>query len=231
MAGSNFVDVAKFTAVSAGTGSFVVSAAVQGYQTPATAGATGGSQYSYRAENSDLTQWEVGQGTYTSSNVTITRTPIFNSAGGSSAINFTLAPTVGLVALSEDMFTAASKTQQQTGTSNVNAVTPLHQQDHDSAAKAWVTFVASSATILASYNVASVSRVTAGQYTINFATSFASSLYCGVATAVGAATNPFIEFNGSVISASQIGVFSVISASAGTIADPAQVMAVFFGRQ
>jgi len=107
MAGSLVVDVVKFTAASAGSGSFVVSAAVPGYQAPVTASALTGSQYSYRAESADLSQWEVGQGTYTSSNVTITRTPLFNSAGGSSAITFTSPPQVGFVALAEDLLVTA----------------------------------------------------------------------------------------------------------------------------
>jgi hypothetical protein len=46
-----FLDVCKFTAVSSGTGDFVVSAAVTGYQTPAGAGAVNGTVYRYRAES------------------------------------------------------------------------------------------------------------------------------------------------------------------------------------
>jgi len=102
VANVDFVNVCKFTAASAGTGSFVVSAAVTGYQTPLTAGASN-FNYRYRAESTDLTQWEVGTGAYTSSNVTLTRTPSINSAGGSSAINFTLAPQVGLTLSADDI--------------------------------------------------------------------------------------------------------------------------------
>lgn len=101
MANINFTDLTRFTAASAGTGSFVVSAAVTGYQTPLTAGASN-KNYHYRAESSDLSQWEYGTGTYTSSSVTLTRSPILNSAGGSSTINFTTAPQVAFVFLSED---------------------------------------------------------------------------------------------------------------------------------
>jgi len=102
MANVNNLDLAKFTAVSAGTGSFVVSAAVTGYQTPLTAGASNFS-YRYRAESADLTQWEIGTGAYTSSNVTLSRTPLINSVAGTSAINFTLAPQVGMgIILAED---------------------------------------------------------------------------------------------------------------------------------
>lgn len=102
MTNVNFVNVCKFTAASAGTGSFVVSAAVTGYQTPLTAGASS-FNYRYRAESADLTQWEVGTGAYTPGTVTLTRTPSINSVGGSSAINFTTAPQVGLVFSADDI--------------------------------------------------------------------------------------------------------------------------------
>lgn len=104
-----YVNIAKFTAVSAGTGSFVVSAAVQGYQTPASAGATTATVYSYRAENASLTEWEIGTGTYTTGTVTLTRTPSASTNGGA-AVNFTLPPQVALTALAADLASAASLT-------------------------------------------------------------------------------------------------------------------------
>jgi len=98
---ASFVDVCRFLATSNGTGDFVVSAAVTGYQTPASAGATSGNTYHYRAESADLTQWEVGQGTYTSGTVTIARTTILFSSTGSK-VSFTNPPQVALVLLAED---------------------------------------------------------------------------------------------------------------------------------
>lgn len=101
---ANFLDVCRFSATSSGTGSFVVSSAVQGYQTPASASAVNGATYRYRAESSDLSQWEVGFGTYTVSSTTLTRvTVFFNSSGGTSPISFTSAPQVAIVALAEDL--------------------------------------------------------------------------------------------------------------------------------
>jgi len=101
---ASFLDVCRFTAASSGTGSFVVSAAVTGYQTPASANAVDGATYRYRAESADLSQWEVGYGVYTSGTVTLTRaTVLFNSSGGASAINFTAAPQVAVVLLAEDL--------------------------------------------------------------------------------------------------------------------------------
>ena len=104
-----YVNIARFTAVSAGTGSFVVSAAVTGYQTPASAGATNATVYSYRAENASLTEWEIGTGTYTTGTVTLTRTPSASSNGGA-AVNFTVPPQVAITALAADLASAASLT-------------------------------------------------------------------------------------------------------------------------
>ncbi len=57
MTANAFVDACGFIPASSGTGNFVVSSAVTGYQTPASAGAVNASVYSYRAESSDKTQW------------------------------------------------------------------------------------------------------------------------------------------------------------------------------
>lgn len=119
MTNYSFVNACKFTATSSGTGSFIVSVAVPGYQTPLTAGASN-FNYRYRAESTDLTQWEIGSGAYTSSNTTLTRTPIINSAGGSSAINFTVAPQVGLVLLSND-FQGTGQILGSDGTTSASA--------------------------------------------------------------------------------------------------------------
>lgn len=81
-----------------------MSAAVTGYQTPASANAVDGAVYRYRAESTDLSQWEIGYGAYTVSSTTLARTTIlFNSSGGASAINFSAAPQVAVVALAEDL--------------------------------------------------------------------------------------------------------------------------------
>jgi hypothetical protein len=94
--------------------------------------------------------------------------------------------------------TAASKAQQQTGTSATVAVTPSQQQSHDSAAKAWVMFTGSTTngaqTINASYNVTSVTRTSTGTYTVAFTTAFASSSYACSNTFNDTTTNAMAQF-------------------------------------
>jgi hypothetical protein len=98
----DFLNVCKFTAASGGTGSFVVSAVVTGYQLPSSAGATNATVYRYRAETRDQSEWEVGYGTYTVSTTTLTRTVLYSS-NSNLAVSFTRAPQVSMgVFLAED---------------------------------------------------------------------------------------------------------------------------------
>jgi hypothetical protein len=104
MTATTFLDRVIFQATSAGTGDYVQSAAVTGFQTVQTAGGTNAQVYGYAAENVARTEWEVGHGTWTSATQTLARNSIlFNSAGGSSATNFSSAPKVMLSILAEDL--------------------------------------------------------------------------------------------------------------------------------
>lgn len=108
MTANAYVDACGFVAASAGTGDFVVSAAVLGYQTPATAVAVNAAVYSYRAESADKTQWEEGFGAYTVGTVTLARTTVTtNNLGTTAKINFSLVPNVFIVALSADLQNAS----------------------------------------------------------------------------------------------------------------------------
>jgi hypothetical protein len=108
MSANDFVDACGFIPSSGGTGNFVVSTAVQGYQTPAAAGAVNGNVYSYRAESADKSQWEEGFGAYTSSGTTLARSTITaNSSGGMSAISFGAGPNVFITAASADLKNAS----------------------------------------------------------------------------------------------------------------------------
>lgn len=100
---AKFLDVARFTPTAGGTTDWTVSAAVAGYQTPVAAGAVDGINYRYRAESSDLSQWEIGYGVASSTGTVFARTTVlYNSSGTTSKINFSSAPTVGIVPLSID---------------------------------------------------------------------------------------------------------------------------------
>lgn len=106
MSAGSFLDVCGFNPVSAGLGDFVVNAAIQGYLTPAGAGAGNTVVYSYRAENSSKTEWENGFGAYTVGSVTLARSTIVFSSTGAK-VNFTAQPNVYITALTADLVNAA----------------------------------------------------------------------------------------------------------------------------
>lgn len=91
----------KFVPASNGTGDFVYSATVQGYRAP-TAALVDGKTYRYRAESSDLSEWEFGTGVWSSSTSTLTRATVAFSSTGAK-VSFTLAPTVGIIQFVEDV--------------------------------------------------------------------------------------------------------------------------------
>lgn len=100
-----FIDNVLFNPAAGGTADFAVSTATQGYLVPSAAGAVGGAMYGYKAQSADLSEWEVGQGFYSSGGAgTLARTRVLaNSLGTTAKINFSAVPTVGIVALSEDL--------------------------------------------------------------------------------------------------------------------------------
>lgn len=103
MAVSVYFNRVKYTAVSAGTVDFVTSAAVTGFLTPATASITNGSIVSYVAFSSTQTEWETGQGTYTSGTTTLARTTVRESSNAGAKVNFTAAPMVALDFQAQDI--------------------------------------------------------------------------------------------------------------------------------
>ena len=78
---------------------------------------------------------------------------------------------------------AATKANQQTGTSTAVYVSPGTQQYHASAAQAWINFKGTATqAIIASYNVASLTDNSTGNYTVAFTVGFATANYAVVAS-------------------------------------------------
>lgn len=126
---------------------------------------------------------------------------------------------------------AASKAQQQTGTDNNVNVKPLHQQDHDSAAKAWVIFTGSTGAVLAGYNVTSITRSSAGQYIVNFTTAFASANYACTATSTTSAAGANSGLpNFYTYAAGSVGINNFNDTFSSTV-DPVSMSVHCMGRQ
>jgi hypothetical protein len=101
---ASLLNLCRFNPTAGGTTDWTYSSAVTGYQSPAAAGAVNGATYSYRAESTDLSQWEVGTGTYNSGTGVLARGTVrFNSLGTTAKINFSAPPQVAVVALAEDL--------------------------------------------------------------------------------------------------------------------------------
>jgi len=101
---ARFLDACKFVPTAGGTTDWNVSAAATGFQTPSAAGAIDGQIYRYRAESSDLSQWELGYGAISASGTILARTTVIaNSAGTAAKIGFSAAPVVGVVPVALDL--------------------------------------------------------------------------------------------------------------------------------
>jgi hypothetical protein len=120
-----YANAVQYIAASSGTGDFVVSAAALGFQTPAAAGVPNGYAGSYRAQSTDLSQWEYGTTVLTIAGpvYTFTRVVVGNSLGTTAKINFTAAPTVGLTASAEDLANASLLLTGTVGTGRLGSGT------------------------------------------------------------------------------------------------------------
>jgi hypothetical protein len=124
---------------------------------------------------------------------------------------------------------AASKAQQETGSSTTVAVTPGRQQNHDSASKAWAYAIQSGGTVTNSktYNT-TIARTGSGTYTATFSTAFDSNTYaCNIlANKTGSIMFPAVTSQSTTV----LG-FTVYIAPGFTASDPDSMMIACFGRQ
>lgn len=132
-------------------------------------------------------------------------------------------------------FLAATKAEQETGTSLVVGVTPGRQQDHASATKAWIRFNGTGTpAINAAYNCASITDRGVGKWSINFTTAFSSVNY----GAAGIARSTTSDDGNSILSSGAPAVLPTVSAfpvshhtaSIGA-EDSAGIHAIFTGAQ
>jgi hypothetical protein len=135
--------------------------------------------------------------------------------------------------------TFATQTDQETGTSTTTLVAPGTQHYHPSAAKFWAKL---RNTMVASYNVTSLTEQGNGRITFTIATDFSSADWCCVATAIqnttadSTSTSEIVAVAISRNTAQAAGTVNVIcreilSGSSATEADYFGVHVVGFGDQ
>lgn len=118
---------------------------------------------------------------------------------------------------------AASIAEQEAGTSTTKATTPGRQHRHPSAAKAWVKFNPAGAIQAPDYNVVSVAKNAAGDWTVTISTDFSTANYVAVATAFNTNANDRV----AQIDAQAVGTLGVTcTTGAGAKADPTSFMLV-----
>lgn len=110
----SLLDRCIFATPTAGLADWLIGAHKTGYLNPPEAGAIDGQTYYYAAQSDDLTQWELGLGTYRSSSNTFFRTSVSSSSSGGSKVNFTAAPTISIDALTA-LFAAIPTTSGSDG--------------------------------------------------------------------------------------------------------------------
>jgi hypothetical protein len=127
-------------------------------------------------------------------------------------------------------FTAATQAEMEAATSTTVGVTPGRTQYHPGVAKAWVQWVSS--TVLASYNVSSVTDNGSADQTINFTTAFSSASYsmAGMSglnnTSMRAVCQPY-NFSGPAAGSCRLQIIQ----SDGLLSAAVRGQAVFYGDQ
>ncbi|MDE2470832.1 MAG: DUF2793 domain-containing protein, partial [Bradyrhizobium sp.] len=122
----------------------------------------------------------------------------------------------------------ANASDQAAGTATASAVTPAVQQNHHSAVKAWVSFVGSTGVISASYNISSITRNSAGNYTTTFTVAMTDINYAisGMWTS-GTGPIPLMAEVGTRLTTSF--QFALVNSSNNVAGDPTYVSLMFAG--
>lgn len=129
----------------------------------------------------------------------------------------------------------ATTAEQQAGSITNAAVAPATQQSHPSAPKAWAIFNGTTGALIASYNVASVTRTAAGTYTVNFTTAFATSNYAAIVTAhsrlAGTAAGYFGQYDTRATTNCVVNTCYTNGSGAQILSDVDTVSCIFMGAQ
>lgn len=127
---------------------------------------------------------------------------------------------------------AATQAEMEAGTATNKYVTPQGVNWHPGVAKFWVLFTGNTTTILASWNVTSITDGTS-EATVTIATDFSSASWVCQATAEGASTTAAAWRGACVraIAAGTIIVFCVDGAATTALQDPTRWHVVGFGDQ
>lgn len=116
-----YVNECFFRAKDRGLVDFVVDQAIPGFLTPAQCSApaiTDAQTYYYRAETDDLTQRELGLGTWSAATNTLARTTIYQSSNANAKVDFPSSPRIRLELLAQGVNLKADQTSVDAITSN-----------------------------------------------------------------------------------------------------------------
>jgi len=119
----------------------------------------------------------------------------------------------------------ATQAEEAAATSATTDVTPANQQFHPSAAKCWayVTVSAGTPTLVASYNITSITDTGVGDLTITIATDFASANWVALAVV----DSNMVEVAARTAGTVELKAFNFVPA----LADPGAYNFVGFGTQ
>lgn len=187
-------DMVAESSTTTGTGTITLGGAKNPGRTFNTAGVATSDTFKYRISHDVNNEWEVGTGTLASS-TTFTRS-VIASSNANALVNFSAGnKTVELVVDKGDLdameavasdtaagdIEVADQTEMEAASATNRAVTPGRQHFHPSAAKCWC-ISANSTTILASYNMTSITDTGVGDLTFTIATDFSSANWVPVCT-------------------------------------------------